>query len=315
MNVSPGSLARLLILLATACGENGGASAEQGRVQVVLFTHIEDNTPGGMLGTTESRAAYDRLRAKLIETAQAFRVHGLPWVLQPDWKILEAAPRYEDTATMTSTGGKNFLRYLKEDLGVTIDAHSHESGGYNYTDVAYLLDRLGVGGTTVIGGHIWDPALAQFSEWDRFRAPVTGLKFPAASWRGDILTGAGTPNHVNDPVVSGVWRPQDRDHYFVDDPSGNIVSVGPWHDDVAGVNELVQLYASGTVAPDALLTAAWNINPSAITAADGVATIERDVLVPIASLRDQGLVVASDFTALIDTWRTEYGERATVYRP
>jgi hypothetical protein len=234
-----------------------GAVVQQGRVHVVLFTHIEDNTP-------QTRTTYLTLRAKLIELAQCAATHDLPWVLQPDWKMLEAARMYEDAATTASTGGKNFLRYLHEDLGVAIDPHSHENGGYNYTDVAYLLEQLGVGGSTVIGGHIWDPTLVQFSEWDRFRVAHTGTKYPTASWRGDLLIGAGTPNHVNDPLVSGVWRPLDRDHYFDDDPNGNIVSVGSWHDDAAGVEELTRLYTAGTVAPDALLTASWNINPASI---------------------------------------------------
>ena len=118
---------------------------------------------------------------------------------------------------MATTGGINVLRHLRDTLGVRIDPHSHEGGGYNYSDVASLLDRLGVGGSTVIGGHIWDPSLPQFQQWDRFRGPVAGQRYPSAVWRGDILMGSGTPNHVNDPIVSGVWRPRDRSRYFEDD--------------------------------------------------------------------------------------------------
>lgn len=296
-------------------GSADAAPVTQGVVHVVLFTHVEDNTPPGALGSLQSRDSYLGLRAKLIEMAELCQTHGLQWVFQPDWKILEGALMYEDAATTAGTAGKNFLRYLREDLGVVIDPHSHESGGYNYTDVAHLLGLLEVGGSTVIGGHIWDPALAQFQEWDRFRVPVAGLRYPTATWRGDILIGAGTPNHVNDPLVSGVWRPQDRDNFFVDDPAGNIVVVGAWHDDLAGVNELVQLYADGTVAADVLLTASWNINPASLTAPNGLADIEQTVLIPIAALRDQGRVVVTDFTALVDTWRTAYGGEAFLYQP
>lgn len=45
-----------------------------------------------------------------------------------------------------TTGGRNFLVVLRDDYGVAIDPHSHENGGYNYADVAWLLDDLGVGG-------------------------------------------------------------------------------------------------------------------------------------------------------------------------
>lgn len=112
-----------------------------------------------------------------------------------------------------------------------------------------------------------------------------------------------------------MWRPQDREHYFVDDPAGNIVSVGAWHDDVAGVEELVQAYAGGTVAYDVMLTASWHITPTEITAPNGLDQIESTVLVPIAELRDQGSVVATDFRTLVTTWQTEHGARAVLYQP
>ncbi|MCX5745939.1 MAG: hypothetical protein NT062_25965 [Proteobacteria bacterium] len=304
----------LFCLALTACStESPGGTA--GQVHVVLFTHIEDSAPAGTLGSDQSRTVYLGLRAKMIEMAERSAAHDLRWVLQPDWKWLEAARLYEDSTTTATTGGKNVLRYLHEDLRVTIDPHSHENGGYNYADVAYLLGELGVGGSTVIGGHIWDPSLPQFQQWDRFRAPIAGEKYPSATWRGDLLIGAGTPNHVNDPLVSGVWRPQDRDHYFVDDPDGNIVAVGAWNDHVAGVEELVAAYTSGAVAPDRMLTASWNITPSELTAAGGVDSIESSVLVPLAALRDDGRVVVTDFQTLVAAWQADVGGAAFLYQP
>lgn len=272
-------------------------------VHVVLFTHIEDDTPAGRIGEIQNRASYDDLRGRLIDLATRARDLDLPWVLQPDWKLLESAIVYDEGL---------FTELVA--LGATIDAHSHENGGYNYTDVAYLLDRLGVGGSTVIGGHIWDPSLPQFQEWDRFRAEVPGMHYPDARWRGDILIGAGTPNHVNAPLVSGVWRPRDRDHYFEDDPAGNIYSIGAWHDDVTGVNELVSLNASDTLPEAAFLTAAWNLSPSTFMGPDGVATVANTVLAPIAAMRDEGTIVVQTFTQLVDAWR-ERGAEAYLYQP
>lgn len=314
----------LLVLLA-ACGGVESADDDDGvdvdatpgataPVHVVLFTHIEDNTPGGTIGSTESRAGYLRLRASLIAIAQRAAAHQLQWTLQPDWKYLEAARVYEDAETTAGTNGKNLFRYLREDLGVVIDPHSHENGGYNYTDVAYLLEQAGVGGSSVIGGHIWDPSLTQFQAWDRFRAPVAGERYPQASWRGDILIGAGTPNHVNDPLVSGLWRPRDRDHYFEDDPAGNIVSIGSWHDDVAGVEELVAVRSAGMVPADAMLTASWNIRPTDLLADGGIDAIDSTVLAPIAAMRDEGTVIATDFETLVATWQTA-GAEAYLYQP
>jgi len=298
----------LLSLVLAACGagpatdpaDPDATPAPPPAVQVVLFTHIEDNTP-------QNQTQYLALRDDLVAMAERCAAHDLPWVLQPDWRFLEAALVYE-------TADDNALRYLHEELGVAIDPHSHEHGGYNYTDVAYLLEQLGVGGSTVIGGHIWDPSLPEFAEWDRFREPLAGERYPAASWRGDILIGAGTPNHTNDPLVSGVWRPQDRDNYFVDDPDANIVALGGWHDDVAGVEELVALYADGVVPADTLLTASWNIGPSSISTPAGVDDIEATMLAPIAALRDQGVVVVTDFETLVASWEIA-GARAAIYQP
>ncbi len=291
------------------------ALPDQGVVHVVLFTHIEDNTPLGALGSEISRLSYLGLRGRLIELAELAEQRNLQWVVQPDWTFLEAALLYEDSELTSTTDGKNLFLYLHDELGVVIDPHSHESGGYNYTDVAYLLEQLGVGGSTVIGGHVWDPELAEFQEWDRFRDPVPGLHYPEAVWRGDILIGAGTPNHYNDPLLSGVWRPQDPEHFFDDDPQGNILAVGAWHDDVAGVEELVGLYADGTVPPGVMLTASWNLTPTVLLSEDGPAQIDATVLEPMAELRDQGLVVVTDFSTLTEIWASDYGSQAYVYSP
>lgn len=283
------------------------APADVPPVYVVMFTHVEDNTPGGLLGSMQSRQNYQFHRSNLIAMAAMAESAGVQWTLQPDWKLLEAALLYEDSALRATTNDKNFLRYLKEDRGVVIDPHSHENGGYNYTDVAHLLDSLGVGATTVIGGHVWDPSLPQFQEWDRFRVPVAGQHYPSATWRGDLLIGSGTPNHVNDPLVSGVWRPRDRDHYFEHDPSANITAVGQYKKSIASIAELIALYRSGVVPPTAMLTFSCNINPATLAAAGGLAAVADTVIAPLAAWRDSGLVVPTDFTSLVHTWETAYG--------
>lgn len=298
----------------TATPGTSGSSSTPQPIWVVLFTHIEDNTPSGTIPSGANRTAYLRLRETLIDMGELAQRAGVTWSLQPDWKFLEAAREYESAAVMADTGGVNVLRYLKNTLGVAIDPHSHENGGYNYSDVAYLLDLLGVGGSTVIGGHIWDPSLPQFQNWDRFRSAVSGQKYPAFSWRGDILMGAGTPNHTNDPVVSGVWRPKSRSDFFTDDPSGNIASVGAYKGEIDSISTLYALYAAGTVASSCMLTLSYHITPGALTASGGIAAIERDVVGPVASLEAQSKAEATDFTTLVSTWRSRYGASACTYR-
>ena len=283
-------------------------------VHIVLFTHIEDNTPSGLLTVATTKVQYVNLRARLLDMAALARKYNAQWTLQPDWKFLLAALEYEDAGLRASTGNLNVLRFLRDSLATAIDAHSHEGSGYNYTDVAHLLDSLGVGGTTVIGGHIWDPALPQFSQWDRFRVPLRGQQFPSVLWRGDILMGSGTPNHVNDPIVSGVWRPKDRNSYFEDDPAGNIAVVGAWRSDIPGIIELAARYRSGQTATTCMLTGSMHITPSMLTAAGGLAEVENTVVKPLSALRESGQVKFTDFTALVATWKADFGARACIYR-
>ncbi len=292
-------------------------------VYVVVFTHIEDNTPIGVLGTPESRQSYLSWRNKLISVGNLFLRHNVQWVFEPDWKFLLAALMYEDSSLMVNTNNKNLLRYLKEDLHVAIDPHSHEKQGYNYTDVAQLLDSLGVGGSTVIGGHVWDPSLPQFAEWDRFRVPVPGSKFPWALWRGDILMGSGTPNHVNDPQISGVWRPKDRYHFFEDDTLGNIVCVGQYKNSahasynefINNITELITLYANHTMSTEYMLTASKHLSPGDISAPQSLTVIEDSLLVPLLNLEAMGKVKITDFTSLVEDWKTLFDSRAFIYDP
>ena len=283
-------------------------------VQVVLFTHIEDQSPVGVIGTAAARTSYMALRASLLQMAQLAGRYKVRWTLQPDWKFLLAALQYEDVTTRATTGGLNVLRYLRDSLNVAIDAHSHEGFGYNYTDVAHLLDSLGVGGTLVIGGHIWDPSLPQFSAWDRYRVAVRGSQYPSALWRGDVLMGSGTPNHVNDPTVSGVWRPANRNDYFTDDPSGNMLSLGAWKSDVAGISELVALYRSKQAPVTCMLTASMPLMPSSITTAAGLIDIENTIVKPMVALRDSSQIVLTDFSALVATWKAAFKARACTYQ-
>jgi hypothetical protein len=287
--------------------------AQEPPIHVVLFTHIEDNTPGGMLGSVQNHQSYLNWRGKLIGVANLMRDHDLPWSLQPDWKILECALLYEDTTLMQTTNGKNLFRYLREDLGTIIDPHSHENGGYNYTDVAHLIDSLGVEPSTVIGGHVWDPSLPEFQEWDRYRVPVPGERYPSALWRGDILMGSGTPFHVNDPMVSGVWRPQDRDHYFTHDANANIVAIGQHKGTIEDIPELAALYESGAVGTEVMLTSSHGIRPATIQRPDGLASIADSVIAPIVAWRASGMVVPTDFTTLVEIWQTAFGSLGFIY--
>jgi hypothetical protein len=298
-----------LLLIINAFAQTATA-AEKPAVYFVLFTHIEDNLPNGNIGTPEAKTQYLQIRTRLIEVAKLAKSKGIVWSYQPDWKILLAGLAYEDSLAKSTTNKKNALRYMKEDLGVIIDPHSHEGMGYNYTDVAHLLDSLGVGGSTVIGGHVWDPALPQFAHWDRFRTPQKGKKYPWAEWRGDILMGSGTPNHVNDPIISGVWRPKDTNNYFVHDPDANIACVGAYKGTIECIDELVKMRESGYAGDDCMMTVSYHLKPGDINAPGGMKWILDSVITPLSKLQSDNIIKTTDFTTLVNEWKSEFAEKA-----
>ncbi len=301
------------------------ADATESTVAVVLMTHIEDNTPSAEVGTPEARTQYARLRTSLLRMGERMQERDLQWVLQPDWKVLEFALEYDSGPMTEDTNGQNVFAYLQNDLGVRVDPHSHENRGYNYTDVAYLLDALGVGGSNVIGGHIWDPELDSFQAWDRFRSPLQGQRYPEFTWRGDILIGAGTPDHVNDPKVSGVWRPLDRDHFFDHDPNGNIVALGAWAtfidvevEDrptafITQIGQLIDANASGEPGLPRVFTANINIGVTAFGRPEDLETLDANLLTPIAQLQADSELLVLDFQAVVELWDTSPGSNGSLY--
>jgi len=132
-------------------------------------------------------------------------------------------------------------------------------------------------------------------------------------WRGTTLMGAGTPGHVNDPTVTGIWRPRDPANFFVDDPAGNISSIGAYRHDIAGLSALRSLALAGTIDGSCILTSTFHVKPSMIDSAATLMTLETDVLQPLGALRDAGQVVITDFTRLIATWNVEYASKACIY--
>ena len=124
--------------------------------------------------------------------------------------------------------------------------------------------------------------------------------------------GSGTPDHINDPVVSGVWRPLSPFSYFEDDPTGNIAAVGQWRSHIAGVVELTEHYRSGLVPTTCMLTASFHITPSSLS---NLTRVQSDVLSPLRSLRASGRVELTDFTSLVSTWHSRFGGQACVHTP
>lgn len=232
------------------------------------------------------KATYVQWREAILSFANLCAARGFAWQFQTDLNFAEGVARYEvsggaaydaaiangtytyDTTTgakSTNTGGVNVVKYLR-DHGVNLDPHSHESGSvvpYNYADVAYQISvKLGASITNVVGGHVYDPTSAGYQDWPKFIEDRDGnglkdglacQKFasvaPTFRWKPVMLMGAGTPAHTADLHLSGLWRPQDANH-FTTPSSGDIAAIGNWEQDLHEQDRFLRLIENGTL-PDA----------------------------------------------------------------
>ena len=276
-------------------------------VYVTLAMHNEDPNSRNYPNYAASQSSYLAARSTLLDFAKMIQRNQVAFNWESDWNFLLGVLKWDTPSVTTTTNGKNIVRYMKEDLGLSIDPHSHENNGYNYADVAHLLDSLGVAPTNVVGGHIWDPSEAGYQNWERFKQPLTGNKFPWSQWKGDILMGSATGLHRNDPQPTGVWRPQDKYHFWNDDPNGNVVAIGQYAQGatVTNVQALVNLYKSGAVPADKILTATLVIGQHFLNA-QYIAEYETNTLKPLLDMQARGEIKIVTFGALLNEWKTQY---------
>jgi len=293
-----------------------GQAPDRGVVYVCLFMHNEDydHPRYPNFAQMSNRLAFIESRNNLIDFCRMLSRNKVPFNWETDWNFLYGVLRWDRGAVAANTAGKNVVRYIREDLGVSVDPHSHEKYGHNYSDVAFLIGLTGVEPTDVIGGHIWDPADPGYQNWERFKSPLRGLKFPQALWKGNILMGQGTSLHVNDPSPSGVWKPKGKYEYWTHDPSGTVHAVGQYRRDVQGVIELVSLYRNGTIAPDKILTSSIGVGQFQLNSAF-TAAFEKNILAPLLDMRAKGEIRLVTFGELIHDWETIYGSGPHIYNP
>jgi hypothetical protein len=183
---------------------------------------------------------------------------------------------------------------------IAVDAHSHERSGWNYADVAFLLQQLGVPTTGLVGGYIASPPSQQ--TWTRLRAPLVGLRPPYPVWQAQALWGGGSGNHRDDPRASGIWRPRDAEHFFEDDPSQTLP-------------DLLLRLRTGQLEPGRLYTATIMVPQCSLdsdpTLLPTVAAIF-DRFVPDVATGD---LVWATLPTVLRTWREQYGSAPVVLRP
>ncbi len=62
-----------------------------------------------------------------------------------------------------------------------------------------------------------------------------------------------------------------------------------------------------------MLTSTYGIRPSILISPNGIASVTDSVIEPVVAMRDSGMVVATDFTSLVQEWQASYGSRGYLY--
>lgn len=275
-------------------------------VYVTVILHNEE--PAGVRPDyTADVNYYLQNRALVKSLAETITSRGATYNFQSDWNYLKAVALYDVGSVTTNTNGKNIVRWMKEDLGVEIDPHAHETQ-YNYADVAYLIEQLGVTTSKNVGGFLYDPPDNE-QGWEQHINGFYGWIYPSYFWRADHLWGAATYLHQgNDDKSSGVWRPKDRYNFYVDDPNQRLLYIGGGCAADAREAALMQLLddiQAGRVPADGFYTANlimiqdW-MTPQSIAALG-------DFIDSLAPYVADGRVRWSTLSQTAQTWRTQYG--------
>lgn len=313
--------------------EPDGSNEEVTPIYVSFYSHNEEGDYWENLVTDEG--AYQEYRADLIARIRLLHEHGVRLNWETDHSTLRAMAAHESGDLLETTAGKNILRWMVEDMDMVVDPHGHLTT-YNYADLAYLIEELGVTPSGVVGGFMLiecgeEPGEVAYADWEQVieleaDGLVRGRRFPDATWEPTVLAQPAMVGHAQDEFSSGVWRPGSVDEFLVHQPEGQLVVVGQGypHDrlnlgeqnsggipvlyESAGyVHELAAMIEAGDVPADGFYTASIHLRDT-ISLIGVESTFEglRQTLDALAPLVASGQVVYLDYEAVVELWESEH---------
>ena len=305
-------------------------------VYVTFYSHNEDGDYWGTLANDPN--AYAQYRADLIKKVKLIHQYGATLNWESDSDVLLAMAKNENGNLLNETNGKNILRWMTEDMGVVVDPHGHLAE-YNYADLAYLIEQLGVKPSSVIGGFaLYDcttPSNFKQVNWrDSLSIGADGMihgkTYPNYSWKPKVLAQPAMIGHAFDDFSSGVWKPKLMD-FLNQDNGSDLVYVGQgyphyvenigkknsgggtvWYDKGAYVIELLSMIRSGKLPKNQIYTASVHLRdqpslPDVGSTYDSL-KITLDVL---KSYADSGQVIYKNYEDVAATWREKYSSKSS----
>ncbi len=277
-------------------------------IYVSIVSHNEDYLSGQYPNFSTDQAEFERQREGVAMFAAMLTEHGAKYDFQTEWNFLLGMQKYDKGTA--STNGKNLIAYLSEDLGVSVDPHSHEKLGYNYADVAYLISTFGVEPSGVVGGLIAAPPEDSKLEylWNSIEANKYNYTWdPVVGW------GGGTGLHINETSLwtSGVWQPKDNEHYQEHDPNAALPVIGHYNSDWSGLDSLLQKQAAGELEAGEIYTVTIMNNQTLMTNAT-TDTFEKR----LDTYNDEtaaGRIVWATLPEVYNAWVTIYNKEPNIF--
>lgn len=274
-------------------------------IYVSFVTHNEDTFSPNYPNFPQDEEAFWDFRSRVINYANMLYEMGVKYNYQSDWTFLLGIKAF-DKGTQ-DTNGKNLLAYLEQDLGFSIDPHSHEQGGYNYADVAYLMELLGVHPTGIVGGFTaQSTGLSEDPEWEKFWKPIAGQMFDYL-WTPTILWGGAVPGHraESDVWISGIWRPSTYEEgYTTHDPDAPLPNVGGFGRDWDNLDLQIERLQAGELNADQMYTQTILVGEHQIT--DELIEEYRDKIASYDQLVEDGYIQWVTLQEAVEIWKTQY---------
>lgn len=279
-------------------------------IYVNIVSHNEDTlSPSQGYDFYADPAEFQEQRDATATFAAMLAENGAKYDFQTDWNFLLGVEKHDREDELTNN--KNLLRYLVEDLGMSVDPHSHEHLGYNYADVAYLISKLGVTPSGVVGGFIAGPAEQSKLE-NYWNGAITGSKYPSYSWTPRMLWGGGTGLHIDESSlwISGVWRPQDAEHFDTHDADAPIPVIGHYSSTWEGLDDLLAKQANGELEDGKMYTVTIMNRQDSYD--DAYIAEFEEKLKTYADETAAGKIIWVTIPETLTIWQTQYNETPTI---
>ncbi len=255
-----------------------------------------------------NEALFWKHREAIVKFANMLYEEGVKYNFQSDWNFLLAINMYDKGTP--STNGKNLLRYLKEDLGFEIDPHAHETT-YNYADVAYLIENLGVTPSNTVGGFIAYPP--NQSKVEYFWSPITGWHYNY-TWQAQILWGGATKWHKNEETlwVSGIWKPMDNENFLVHGDNAPLPHVGGFGGGWDTLAILLEKQQNGELEPNKIYTQTIFVSQNSLLD-DEFIEYFRNKIRELSDYTKNGLIKWVGLEEVVKIWKEEYNEEPNIF--